>query len=78
MSRQQDKLIWVFSYRKGLSEDLAFSLKHLITNNLNHSDTSNKHHSSYVGMNYKDLKLGISSNPNDSSIEKQISYAIAL
>ena len=67
-----------FSYRKDLSKDFAFSLKHLITNNLNHSNTSNKLHSSYVGMDYKDLKLGISSNPNDSSIEKQISYAIAL
>ena len=67
-----------FSYRKNLSEDLTFSFKHLITNNMNHSDTSNKLHSSYVGMDYKDLKLGISSNPNDSSIEKQISYAVAL
>ncbi|WP_416688103.1 S8 family peptidase [Candidatus Pseudothioglobus sp. Uisw_041] len=67
-----------FSYRKDLSKDFAFSLKHLITNNLNHSNTSNRLHSSYVGMDYKDLKLGISSNPNDSSIEKQISYAIAL
>jgi hypothetical protein len=67
-----------FSYRKDLSKDFAFSLKHLITNNLNHSNTSNKLHSSYFGMDYKDLKLGISSNPNDSSIEKQISYAIAL
>ena len=66
------------SYRKNLSKDFAFSLKHLITNNLNHSNTSSKFHSSYVGMDYKDLKLGISSNPNDSSIEKQISYAIAL
>ena len=26
----------------------------------------------------KNLKFGIASNPNDSSIEKQISYAIAL
>ncbi|WP_416653182.1 S8 family serine peptidase [Candidatus Pseudothioglobus sp. Uisw_086] len=67
-----------FSYRKNLSEDLTFSFKHLITNNINHSDTSNKLHSSYVGMDYKDLKLGISSNPNDFSIEKQISYAVAL
>ena len=67
-----------FSYRKDLSKDLAFSLKHLITNNLNHSNISNKLHSSYFGMDYKDLKLGISSNPNDSSVEKQISYAIAL
>jgi hypothetical protein len=67
-----------FSYRKDLSKDFAFSLKHLITNNLNHSNTSNKLHSSYVGMDYKDLKLGISSNPNDSSIEKQISYVVVL
>ncbi len=67
-----------FSYRKDLSKDFAFSLKHLITNNLNHSNTSSKLHSSYFGMDYKDLKLGISSNPNDSSLEKQISYAIAL
>ena len=67
-----------FSYRKDLSKDLAFSLKHLITNNLNHSNISNKLHSSYFGMDYKDLKLGISSNPNDSSVEKQISYAISL
>jgi hypothetical protein len=66
------------SYRKDVSEDLAFSLKHLITNNLNHSSLSNRLHSSYIGMNYKDLKFGVSSNPNDSSIEKQISYAIAL
>jgi len=66
------------SYRKDLSKDFAFSIKHLITNNLNHSNTSNKLHSSYFGMDYKDLKLGISSNPNDSSLEKQISYAIAL
>ena len=42
-----------------------FSLKHLITNNLNHSNM-NKLHSSYF-MDYKDLKLGISSNPNDYS-----------
>ena len=67
-----------FSYRKDLSKDLAFSLKHLITNNLNHSNSSNKHHSSYAGMNYKDLKFGISSNPNDSSIEKQILYSMSL
>ena len=67
-----------FSYRKGLSEDLAFSLKHLITNNLNHNSSSNRLNSSYIGMDYKDLKFGITSNPNDSSIEKLISYAVAL
>jgi len=66
------------SYRKDISENLNFSLKHLITNNLNHSNTSSKLHSSYLGMNYKDLKLGFATNPNDSSLETQISYAIYL
>ena len=66
------------SYRKDLNENLAFSVKHIITNNLNHSDNSNRLHSSYIGMDYKDLKLGFASNPNDSSIETELSYAIAL
>ena len=66
------------SYRKDLSENLNFSLKHLITNNLNHMNTSSKLHSSYLGMDYKDLKLGFATNPNDSSLETQISYAISL
>ncbi|MDC0492141.1 S8 family serine peptidase [Candidatus Pseudothioglobus singularis] len=66
------------SYRKNLSENLNFSLKHLITNNLNHINTSSKLHSSYLGMDFKDLKLGFATNPNDSSLETQISYAISL
>jgi hypothetical protein len=66
------------SYRKDLSENLNFSLKHLITNNLNHINTASKLHSSYLGMDYKDLKLGFATNPNDSSLETQISYAISL
>ena len=66
------------SYRKDLSENLNFSLKHLITNNLNHINTASKLHSSYLGMDYKDLKLGFATNPNDSSLETQISYAITL
>lgn len=74
-SRQLD---YGLSYRKDLNENLAFSVKHIITNNLNHSDNSNRLHSSYIGMDYKDLKLGFASNPNDSSIETELSYAIAL
>jgi hypothetical protein len=66
------------SYRKNLSENLNFSLKHLITNNLNHINTSSKLHSTYLGMDFKDLKLGFATNPNDSSLETQISYAISL
>ena len=72
------QLNYGLSYRKDLNENLAFSVKHTITNNLNHSDNSNRLHSSYIGMDYKDLKLGFVSNPNDSSIETELSYAIAL
>ena len=72
------QLNYGLSYRKDLNENLAFSVKHIITNNLNHSDNSNRLHSSYFGMDYKDLKLGFASNPNDSSIETELSYAIAL
>jgi len=72
------QLNYGLSYRKDLNENLAFSVKHIITNNLNHSDNSNRLHSSYIGMDYKDLKLGFASNPNDSSIETELSYAIAL
>ena len=72
------QLNYGLSYRKDLNENLAFSVKHTITNNLNHSDNSNRLHSSYIGMDYKDLKLGFASNPNDSSIETELSYVIAL
>ena len=72
------QLNYGLSYRKDLNENLAFSVKHIITNNLNHSDNSNRLHSSFIGMDYKDLKLGFASNPNDSSIETELSYVIAL
>jgi len=72
------QLNYGLSYRKDLNENLAFSVKHIITNNLNHSDNSNRLHSSFIGMDYKNLKLGFASNPNDSSIETELSYAIAL
>ena len=72
------QLNYGLSYRKDLNENLAFSVKHIITNDLNHSDNSNRLHSSFIGMDYKDLKLGFASNPNDSSIETELSYVIAL
>ena len=66
------------SYRKDLNENLAFSLKHIITTNLNHNRDSNRLHSSYIGMGYKDLKLGIATSPDGSSIESELSYVITL
>ena len=72
------QLNYGLSYRKDLNEDLAFSVKHMITNNLNHKLDSNTLHSSYIGMNYKDIKFGFATNPADSSLETELSYAITL
>ncbi len=66
------------SYRKKMTRELALSLKHTVTKNLNHNIDSKKLNSSYIGIGFKDLKLGFASNPFDSSIEKQISYEIVL
>jgi hypothetical protein len=71
-SRQID---FGFSYRKELSEEFGLSLKHMITNNLHHSNNSDRLHSSYLGLGYKDVKLGVSTSPGDSSIASQISYS---
>jgi len=72
------QLNYGLSYRKDLNEDLAFSAKHMIINNLNHRLDSNTLHSSYIGMNYKDIKFGFATNPVDSSLETELSYAINL
>ena len=72
------QLNYGLSYRKDLNEDLAFSVKHMITNNLNHRQDSNTLHSSYIGMNYKDIKFGFVTNSADSSLETELSYAITL
>ena len=72
------QLNYGLSYRKDFNEDLAFSAKHMITNNLNHREDSNTLHSSYIGMNYKDIRLGFATNPLDSSLKTELSYAITL
>ena len=72
------QLNYGFSYRKDLSEDLAFSGKHMITNNLNHMQDSNTLHSSYIGLDYKDIKFGFVTNSADSSLETELSYTIFL
>ena len=72
------QLNYGLSYRKDFNENLAFSVKHMITNNLNHRQDSNTLHSSYIGMNYKDIKFGFMTNSADSSLETELSYAITL
>ena len=78
LSQAPRQLNYGLSYRKDFNENLAFSVKHMITNNLNHRQDSNTLHSSYIGMNYKDIKFGFATNPVDSSLETELSYAITL
>jgi len=47
----------------------------LVTNNLNHRIDSDKLHSSFIGVGYKDIKLGLSSQSGSSSLESQFAYS---
>ena len=68
------QMVYGLSYRKDLDEELGFSIKHLLTSNLNHNQDSDMISSSYVGMRYKDLKLGFNLNSLDSSKNTELSY----
>ncbi len=68
------QMVYGLSYSKDLSEGIGFSVKHLLTSNLNHNEDSALASSSYVGMRYKDLKLGFNLNSLDSSKNTQLSY----
>ena len=68
------QMVYGLSYRKDIDEELGFSIKHLLTSNLNHNQDSDMISSSYVGMRYKDLKLGFNLNSLDSSKNTELSY----
>ena len=68
------QMIYGLSYRKDLDKSFGFSLKHLLTRNLNHNQSSKVARSSYIGAKYKDLKLGFNINSQDSSRNTELSY----
>ena len=68
------QLDYTVSYRKDLDEELGFSIKHLLTSNLNHNQDSDVFSSSYIGLKYKDLKLGFNINSFDSSKNTELEY----
>ena len=68
------QMVYGLSYRKDLDEELGFSIKHLLTSNLNHNQDSDVISSSYIGMRYKDLKLGYSANSFDSTKNTELAY----
>ncbi len=68
------QIIYGLSYRKDLDKTIGFSVKHLLTSNLNHNQSSKVARSSYIGLKYKDLKLGFNTNSQDSSRNAELSY----
>ena len=68
------QMVYGLSYRKDLDKSFGFSLKHLLTSNLNHNQSSKVARSSYIGAKYKDLKLGYNINSQDSSRNTELSY----
>jgi hypothetical protein len=69
------QLDYGLSYRKDLDEDISFSIKHMVTSNLNHEQDSDNVSSSFIGARYKNLKVGLATNPVESQTNAELSYS---
>ena len=69
------QLNYGFSYKKDLKDDLTLALKHTIANNQNHSIDSKIVHSSYLGMAYKDIKLGFVTSSDNPKLDAELTYS---
>jgi hypothetical protein len=68
------QMVYGLTYRKDLDKGVGFSVKHLLTSNLNHNHNSDLARSSYIGLRYKDLKLGYNINSHDLSENTELSF----
>jgi hypothetical protein len=68
------EMAYGLSYRKDFDDRFGFSLKHILISNLNHIEDAKIARSSYVGLNYKDLKLGYNVDSTNALKQAQISY----
>ena len=68
------EMAYGLSYRKDFDDRFGFSLKHILTSNLNHIEDAKIARSSYVGLNYKDLKLGYNVDSTNALKQAEISY----
>jgi len=62
------------NYRKDFDQKFGVSLKHILTSNLNHLQDSAIAKSSYIGLRYKDLKLGYNIDSASSLENAELSY----
>ena len=63
-----------FAYTKDISEKFTLSLKGTVTDELNHIKDNDKHYSGYIGLNFENLKIGISDATNISRPSVQLKY----
>ena len=68
------EMAYGLSYRRDFDDRFGFSLKHILTSNLNHIEDAKIARSSYVGLNYKDLKLGYNVDSTNALKQAEISY----
>ena len=63
-----------FAYTKDISEDFTLSVKATITDELNHIKDNDRHYSGYIGLNFENLKIGISDGTNISRPSFKLNY----
>ena len=68
------EIAYGLSYRKDFDDQFGFSIKHVLTSNQNHIEDAKIARSSYVGLNYKDLKLGYNVDSTNALKQAKISY----
>ena len=68
------EIAYGLSYRKDFDDQFGFSLKHVLTSNQNHIEDAKIARSSYVGINFKDLKLGYNVDSTNALKQAKISY----
>ena len=63
-----------FSYTKDISEDFTLSFKGTITDELNHIENNAKDYSGYIGLNFENLKIGITDGTTTSKPSFKLKY----
>ena len=63
------------SYKRHLSESLGYSFKYVMINDQNHTESSQKKHSAFAGLRYKQARIGVATHSGLASPEFKISYS---
>mgnify|MGYP000029342163 FL=1 len=69
------QLDFALTYRKDFDKNSNFIVKHMVTENFNHSQNSKMINSSFLGARYKHFKIGLSKGFEDNHKSAEMSYA---